>query len=261
MLKICVNGARSPAEHQALPVTSEDIAGDVAAARGAGVDAAHVHVKDLDGTDTLDASALGEVLTALHAAAPGFPVGVTTGAWAVSDPAERVASIRSWGALRRRPDFASVNWHEEGADAAAAALQSIGVGIEAGLWHADAVRAWSTSTHRDKCLRVLLELPDGTNASGVDFEARRLLAMVREVSEDVPVLLHGEGSSTWPALRLATWLGLSTRIGLEDVLVLPDGSPAENNLALVMAAKGVQASAAKGASGSGRVRSQGPATL
>lgn len=39
------------------------------------------------------------------------------------------------------PDFASVNWHEDGADEVAAALLEIGVGVEAGLWHVDAALA------------------------------------------------------------------------------------------------------------------------
>ena len=58
----------------------------------------------------------------------------------------------------------------------------------------------------------------------------------RHTELSVPVLLHGEGSSCWPALRHARSLGLATRVGLEDVLVLPDGSPAPDNSALVIAA-------------------------
>jgi uncharacterized protein (DUF849 family) len=50
------------------------------------------------------------------------------------------------------------------------------------------------------------------------------------------VLLHGEGTSCWPALRHAARRGLATRIGLEDVLELPDGTPAPDNAALVRAA-------------------------
>lgn len=56
------------------------------------------------------------------------------------------------------------------------------------------------------------------------------------IESRVPMLLHGEGSSTWPALRCAGAWGLATRIGLEDVLTLPDGSSAPDNAALVRAA-------------------------
>ncbi|MFJ4618591.1 3-keto-5-aminohexanoate cleavage protein [Streptomyces sp. NPDC088812] len=40
----------------------------------------------------------------------------------------------------------------------------------------------------------------------------------------------------WPVLRLAGRLGLATRIGLEDTLVLPDGRRALSNAQLVTAA-------------------------
>jgi len=44
-----------------------------------------------------------------------------------------------------------------------------------------------------------------------------------------PVLLHGANASAWPLLQRAVESGFSTRIGLEDVKFLPDGSPAELN--------------------------------
>ncbi len=235
LLEACVNGARRPHEHPRLPVTAALIAAAVAAAAVAGAGAVHVHVKDGDGGDVMDGAALAAVLVAAREAAPGVPVGVTTGAWVLPDPAERMAAIRGWGVL---PDFASVNWHEDGADDVAAVLLELGVGVEAGLWHAAAVDAWLASEHRDRCMRVLLELPDGLDAVATEIEAARLLQRVRAgAGGRVPVLLHGEGSSTWPALRCAGSWGLDTRIGFEDTLVLPDGSPARDNTALVRAAR------------------------
>jgi uncharacterized protein (DUF849 family) len=159
LLQACLNGSRQRGEHAALPLTPAEIAADAAVA---GVDAVHVHPKDGDGTDTVAAERVAAVVSAVRAGVPGLPVGVTTGAWTLPDPDERVAAVRSWTVL---PDFASVNWHEDGAEQVAAALLDCGVGVEAGLWHADAVDAWSVSPLRDRCLRVLLELPDGTPAS------------------------------------------------------------------------------------------------
>lgn len=187
--------------------------------------------------DTLAAPPLAKVLDAVRDKVPSLPVGVTTGAWALPDPAARIAAIRSWDML---PDFASVNWHEDGADEVARALLDQGVEVEAGLWHEAAVDRWARSPVRDDCVRVLLELPDGSGPSAAAATARRLLAQVRHVTgEEIPVLLHGEGSSCWPALREAARLGLATRIGLEDTLVFPDGSPAPDNAALVRAARQV----------------------
>ena len=51
-----------------------------------------------------------------------------------------------------------------------------------------------------------------------------------------PILLHGQDAVAWPVLRRAQALGLDTRIGLEDTLTLPDGSPAPDNASLVRAA-------------------------
>ena len=234
LLKACVNGPRHPREHPALPVTPHELAQDAARVRAAGADAVHLHVKDDRGADTLDGDALAAVLAAVRRAVPGMPIGVTTGAWAEADPARRVNAVGAWTSP---PDFASVNWHEPGAEQVAAALLDRGVKVEAGLWHPDAVQAWLASPLRKRCLRVLLELPDGPDERETHAQADRVLAMLsRCEGPAVPVLLHGEGSSCWPALRYARSLGLATRVGLEDVLVMPDDSPAPDNAALVIAA-------------------------
>jgi uncharacterized protein (DUF849 family) len=235
LLKCCVNGVRLPSEHPALPVTAAELARDAAQVVAAGADAFHVHVKDDTGRDTLDPIAVAAALTAIRAAAPGVPVGVTTGAWIDPDPAARVASIQAWTVV---PDFASVNWHEQGSHDVAAALLERGVGVEAGLWVLDHVEPWLASPLRDACMRVLIELPEGPDPSGVDAPADLMLAPVREATAGrIPILLHGEASYAWPALRHAAALGLQARIGLEDVLTLPDGTPAPDNAALVSAAR------------------------
>lgn len=230
LLKACLNGPRSRREHPAIPVTPEEIA---AATRGvvaaAGVDAVHLHVKDDEGADTFAASLSDATIRAVRQAAPGLPVGVTTGAWVEPDPVRRVEAIRAWQEL---PDFASVNWHEEGADLVAEALLERGIAVEAGLWHEAAVSAWLESAARGRCLRVLIELPDGLDAARTVREAEKLVGMVG----DVGIVLHGEGTSCWPALKEAGRRGLATRIGLEDTLAMPDGKSAADNVALVIAA-------------------------
>jgi uncharacterized protein (DUF849 family) len=233
LLKCCVNGPRLASEHPGLPVTPDEIARAAADAREAGADAVHVHAKNPDGQDTLDATPVAEVLRAVRAACPGLPVGITTGAWAQPDPDVRRDDIASW---RELPDFASVNWHEPGAEEVARQLLEQEVGVEAGLWNLDAVLAWLDSPLRDKHLRVLLELPDGLTEDDVRVTADELLARLSGRT-DLPVLLHGAGSSAWPAYHYAVALGLDSRIGLEDTLELPDGTTARDNAALVHAAR------------------------
>lgn len=115
----------TPWEHPALPVTPDELARDAARVRAAGAGAVHVHVKDDHGTDTLD----GAVLAAVRCAVPGMPICVTTGAWTEGDPARRVNAMGAWTS---QPDFASVNWHEPGAEQVASALLDRGVKAEAG---------------------------------------------------------------------------------------------------------------------------------
>ncbi len=209
----------------------------------AGADAVHLHVKDREGSDTLDGEAMSTVLEAVRSATADVPVGVTTGAWATPDPDERLQRIRQWSPQPALPDFASVNWHEDGADEIARTLLAMGVGVEAGLWHSEGVEAWVRSPYRDDCCRILLELPADLSASATIVEADRLVEQVRAVAHPaVPVLLHGEGNSCWPALDHALRIGLQTRIGLEDVLVLPDGSTAPDNATLVATARSLHLS-------------------
>ena len=236
-LKCCVNGARQRAEHPALPVTPIEVANDVARVVAAGADAVHVHPKDADGRDTLDPRVVAELVTETRAVSPTVSLGTTTGASIDPDPRRRIAAIAAWTVL---PNFISVNCsaHEAGAEDVAAALLDRGVGVEAGLWHVDAARAWLASPLRNECVRVLVELADGLDEIATVVEADRILDVLHDTSGDpAPILLHGQESSAWPALRRAAELGLQARIGLEDVLTLPGGTRAPYNAALVTAAR------------------------
>ena len=51
-----------------------------------------------------------------------------------------------------------------------------------------------------------------------------------------PRLHHGTGPATWTVLQQAIGLGRDIRVGLEDTFLLPDGSAAPSNAALVTAA-------------------------
>lgn len=152
-----------------------------------------------------------------------MPVGVTTGAWLVENPRDRVQLIERWDVL---PDFASVNWHEEGSEEVAAALLDRGVGLEVGLWSLAAARSWVSSQLGAECLRVLIELPTHASTSLAD-------EILEIVGDEVPLIVHGQEDSCWPAVGFALSHGFGVRIGLEDTLELPDGSPAPSNAALV----------------------------
>src|SRR5262249_32178843 len=107
-IKACLNGDRAPGEHHALPLTPDQFASDALACAREGVFAVHVHPRDADGAESLDARVVGDAVRALRAAVPTLAVGVSTGAWIQPDVAARVAAIGSWDPAAL-PDFASVN--------------------------------------------------------------------------------------------------------------------------------------------------------
>lgn len=232
LVQVCLNGARAATEHPGLSADATLAAADAARAVASGAHEVHVHPKDAEGRDTLNADDVARWLRALRSACPDVPIGVTTGAWIEPDVEKRLAFIAEWTEL---PDYASVNWHETGADRVAALLVSRGIGVEAGIWDATGLEAWITSPSRAECTRVLIELPDEA-AEVVRRHAEGLIAHVRLDEPSMPILLHGEQRSAWPALTLAVELGLDTRIGLEDTLTLPDGRSAPDNATLVRAA-------------------------
>lgn len=231
-LKACVNGARTPDEHPALPMTPQQVAAETVAAHAAGARAVHLHPKNADGADSLRPSDVEAAVAAVRQAAPGLPLGVTTGFWALPDAAQRLRAIESWSVL---PDFASVNWHEPGAAELAELLLSRGVGVEAGIFHAEAAESWAASAVAPHCLRVMVEL----GADGDVATADEILAVVAAAGSPAPTLLHGLDDSCWPLLQHAGARGLQARIGMEDTLALPDGSRADGNAALVSAAVGL----------------------
>ncbi|GAA2793173.1 3-keto-5-aminohexanoate cleavage protein [Saccharopolyspora taberi] len=231
MLQVCLNGARSPREHHHLPVRPEHLASAAAASVAAGASDIHLHPKAPGGSDTLDAQVVAATLRAVRAAAPGVPVGVTTGAWTTPDPQDRIRLIRSWTVL---PDHASVNWHEPGAEDLAQALLDRGVAVEAGIHSGTgSEQQFLASPLRHHVLRVLAEVTDLTKR-GAATTAEALLRRLDPAP--APVLLHGEGAGAWPVLALAARRDLDTRIGLEDTLLLPDGQIAADNAELVTAA-------------------------
>ena len=233
MLKACLNGPRDPAVHSAIPVRPEQLAADAAACAAAGAEAIHLHPRGTDGRETLDPAVVDAVAEQV-AAACGLPVGVSTGAWIEPDPDRRAALVRAWTA----PAFASVNLHEHGAAVVMRALVDARIGVEAGVWTVEDADTLAATGLADRLLRVLVEPMDGDGHAA----ARRARAIDERLDAHgiaAPRVHHGEGPATWTVLEQAVGLGHGIRIGLEDTLVLPDGTRASGNADLVAAAAGI----------------------
>ncbi|OLV18350.1 3-keto-5-aminohexanoate cleavage protein [Deinococcus marmoris] len=233
MLKAALNGNRTPSEHPRIPVTPQQLAGAAREAVEAGADALHLHPRNAAGAESLETEAVAHALNAVRAACPGVPVGISSGWWILSDVEARLAAVRAWTVL---PDFVSVNWHEDQSPELAELLLERGIGVEAGLWTAEAVQTFLDWPRRDEVLRLLLELPDKP-IRDYKAELREMFALLDASDLDKPTVLHGLGESAWPLLREAGRRGLSARIGLEDTLLLPGDFDAADNAELVRVAR------------------------
>jgi len=160
---------------------------------------------------------------------------VTTGLWvADGDPARRMAQVSRWTG-NGKPDFASVNVSEPGADELAGLLAELGIAVEAGVWSVADADQLAASDFGGHVLRILIEPHDETPEVAVAIAAD-VEAALNSHGFAAPRLHHGYGLATWHVLRAAIRLGRDIRVGLEDTTVLPDGRVASGNGALVEAA-------------------------
>jgi uncharacterized protein (DUF849 family) len=220
----CLNGGRTRREHAAVPLTPAELAADAAAARNAGAFAVHVHPRNARGIQTLDPASCDAAVAAIRALLPGLPIGLSTAEAIDRDPFRRAAAIRSW---RTPPDFVSVNVGELGWAGIARAARHAGIGVEAGLASGAEAQELARSPFAHQVIRVLVEVDGGVE----DATAVSALA-----PDGVPQLWHGYEERTWAVIAAAARAGHDVRVGLEDVLVLPDGRAAPNNAALVASA-------------------------
>ena len=142
LVQACLNGARKPGYHPALPLDTPSLVREARACLAAGADLLHLHPRDADGAESLSADCLDAALSALRAALPGVPLGISIGEWIENDTDRVLAAIAGWRLL-------AVNLSEAAAPAVFEALDRRGVGIEAGL----------AARRRDRGLRAAPDQP------------------------------------------------------------------------------------------------------
>ena len=228
-LQVALNGDRV---HPAAPRSPAAIAAATHAAIGAGAHSVHVHAFDPTGKETLEGHACATVLRAIRERCPTIPVSLTTSATIVPDPKERLRIVTAWDVM---PDLVTANQGEPGIVELCELLIARGVAIEAGLLTLADAHAFVHSGLAARCQRVLLEpldeRPDVALAHAAAME--EVLARAGITLEQVH---HGYGVACWAVNGRALARGHGIRTGFEDVTVLPNGTPATDNAALVAAA-------------------------
>ncbi|MGZ4776470.1 MAG: 3-keto-5-aminohexanoate cleavage protein [Oryzihumus sp.] len=235
LLQAALNGPHTTTDHPAVPESVDALVRDAVACVGAGARGVHLHPRDPSGRESLEPAVVDEVVHRVREAC-GVPVGVTTGAWIEASASWRVSLVKGW----RAPDYASVNVSEEGWLEVARALLGAGVGVEAGVWTVEDAHALAASGLAGELTRVLVE-PVGVPRQEAVTLVDAIHAALDAGGVVAPRLQHGDGDATWVLLQDAVRRGLDTRVGLEDTLRLPDGTPARENAALVAAARALGA--------------------
>ena len=233
MLQACLNGGRSRAEAPGVPLTAKELAADALAVRKAGAQELHIHPRNIAGAETLAPAEVNAALKAIRAAVPKLKIGLGTGAWISPGGKKRHALMQAWEEL---PDYVSVNMNEPDAAEVVSLMHKKGVGIEAGVWSLADAKRLCREIPKTSVMRVLIEMPD-IPGPAARTEAARCIEALRSRGMRAPILLHGQDQSAWPCVIEAARLGYDTRIGFEDVLDLPGGTPAPNNAALVSCAR------------------------
>ena len=223
ILQACLNGGRAPGAHAALPLTPADLAADLADCLAAGAEEAHVHPRGADGLESVAAEDVSAALAALRPL--GAPLGLSSQE-EIPTPDGIAAAILAWD---QTPDYVSVNFHEAASPGIRRALAEKGVGVEAGIWTTADVARFHDGPPP---MRILIEIMERDVGKAL-AEADAVLSALDRVDTATPRLLHGMGRTAWPLLRRAQLLGLSARIGFEDVLFDEAGAPALSNAQLV----------------------------
>lgn len=240
-IAVAPNGGRkTKADHPALPMTSDEIAATAAACLAAGAAMLHLHVRDKDGRHLLDADAYREAIRKTReAVGDRLVIQITTEAVGIYGPAEQMAVVRDV-----RPEAASFGLRELAPDAThetefAAFLewlarehiapQIILYAPEEAERLADMMRRGLVPFDDVPVLYVLGRYTTGQQSDPSD--------LIPFISEGTPRFTHwmvcAFGARETACVTTGGLLGGHARVGFENNFLLPDGSIAPDNAALV----------------------------
>jgi len=237
------NGARlDKARHPSVPLTAAEIANCAESLAAVGVSVLHLHVRDHRSGHVLDADRYREALCAIRErVADRLLVQVSTEAVGRYDRWQQMELVR-----QLRPEAVSLALRELCPDASAEAEagEFFRELVESGIWPQYILYTPDEAARFDRLrqegffgakepfvLFVLGRHGDGPGGNPSDLD-RFLQAFEPDA---FPWALCCFGSTEAEAMRRAACKGGHLRIGFENNLVLPDGTPASDNAQLVAA--------------------------
>lgn len=228
-IMVAPNGARlQKTDHACVPVTARELAETARLCLAAGADGIHLHVRDADGTHSLDPNLYRAAISAISLSAPGMQIQVTTEAAGRYDVAGQLSLLHDL-----KPDAATIAVREiaravpELAARVYATAQVNHTRVQHVLYGAgclDRLFEWLTSgivppTMRDAIL-VLGQYAPPRAGSPVELEA--VIERAQEAGMRMTVCAFGPLEQA--CLIAAADLGCDIRVGFENNIYAPDGS-------------------------------------
>jgi 3-keto-5-aminohexanoate cleavage enzyme len=217
-----------------LPVSPDEIAEDVRRCAAAGASVFHVHARDSLQKPTLDTAIFRELITLIKKKSPGVIIQLSTGGRAGKDWEARMNPVRL---LPEMGSFTTGSNNMLGIiyentpqfiDALAAVYKETGVKpeievFETGMIHNALYLKRKGLVEAPLHFNFVLGVPGAMPGT-----VKNLLFLSESVPQGSTWTATGIGKTEIPLAAAAIAMGGNVRVGLEDNLFMPDGSPASN---------------------------------
>lgn len=217
-----------------LPVTPAEIAADVMTCADAGACLFHVHARDQEQKPTLDLAVYKRIVAAIKKTAPNVILQLSTGARAGTDQEARVDPVRL---LPEMASFTTGSNNLSGIVYAnaptfieylATVFRNTGVKPEIEIFEAGMINN-ARFLHKKGLIGAPLHFNFVLGAPGaMPASVRNLVFLSESIPSDSTWTVAGIGKAEIPMATAAIVMGGHVRVGLEDNLRMPDGSPATN---------------------------------
>lgn len=217
-----------------LPVTPAEIAADVNLCSDAGAALFHVHARDHEQKPTLDLAVYRRIVAAIKQKAPDVILQLSTGARAGTDPEARVNPVRLLPEMasfttgsNNLPGIVYAN-SPEFINYLATVFGDTGVKPEIEVFEAGMIDN-ATFLQKKRLIAAPLHFDFVLGAPGaMPASVRNLVFLSESIPAGSTWTVAGIGKFEIPMATAAIVMGGHVRIGLEDNLKMPDGSPASN---------------------------------
>lgn len=217
-----------------LPVTPAEIVEDVRRCADAGASVIHVHARDAEQKPTLDTAIYSEISSGIKKTCPDVIIQLSTGARAGRDWDARMNPVRllpEMGSFTTGSNNMPTVVYENSPqfiEALAAVYKETGVVPEIEVFETGMIKNamyLQRKGYIDAPLHFnfVLGVPGSMPAS-----VKNLLFLSESIPQGSTWLVSAVGKTEIPLSTAAIVMGGNVRVGLEDNLFMPDGSPASN---------------------------------